>query len=82
MPRILLFNAISVLWKSISFIVLYINEARCAREIKSGRPKAQRVFDKKRILFTGKWDLNLHWKYTTSVNKLWRRRSDMSFDIN
>jgi hypothetical protein len=38
---------------------LYINEARGAREIKSGRPKVQRVFNKKKTLFTGKWDLNL-----------------------
>jgi len=38
---------------------LYINEARCACEIKYVRPKAHRVFNKKRTLFTGKWDLNL-----------------------
>jgi len=54
MSHILPFKTISVLCQAISFI-----EARCAREIKSGKAKAQRVFNKKRTLFTGKWDLNL-----------------------
>ena len=82
MSHILLFNAIPVLCQAISFTVLYINESRCARGTKSGRAKAQRVFNKKRTLFAGKWDLNLQnklakfdiWKTALCDDETWAFR--------
>jgi hypothetical protein len=39
-----------------------INDARCAREIKSRTAKVKAAFNKTKTLFTGKLDLNLRKK--------------------